>query len=85
MDMGQGASCDGLLLHPYRAHMQSLSVAVGGRTATLTKWEGGDRSQMLLCFPDVGDGKSKLYLKASYDEARGADTASKIFETIELK
>ena len=82
---GARASCGDLLFHPHGAAMQSLSLAVGGRAATLTNWEGGDRSRMLLCFPDVGDGRTRLYLQAIYGDARGADTARQIFDTIELK
>jgi hypothetical protein len=82
---GERGSCDRLLRHPDSATMQSSSVAVGGRTAMLTKWTGGGLSQMRLCFPDVGDGKTKLYLRAMYDDARGADIARQIFDTIELK
>jgi hypothetical protein len=87
LDYGYGArvSCDRLLSLSDKATLQTFSVEVGGRKATLSKWVDGTGSRMRLCIPDVGDGKTKLNLRVMYNDARGADMARQVFDTIELK
>ena len=82
---GERVSCADLPSHLDSAALQKFSVTVGGKTATLTKEVEGNRSWMHLCFPSMGHGKTKLYLRAMYVDARGANIAMQVFDTIKFK
>jgi hypothetical protein len=82
---GERLPCGLPLGHPDTATRQTFDVEVGGRAAKLQKSAEGDRAQMCLCFPDDGDGRTTISLRVAYGDARGAEVAGRIFDSVEFK
>lgn len=74
-------SCDQILNPADKETLQILNVEINGKSA----WQEKNQSEIYLCFPDVGDGKTGLNLGIMYKDERGADLARQILDTIEFR
>lgn len=93
---GKHISCD-KDVHALRdLEMSRKSVSepvIGGKRARLSLWTHGPDSyldglaqspEMILCFPDAGRGKGKMYFRAISPEPQAMVTAQQIFNSIEF-
>lgn len=69
-----------------QAMYRSSEVEIGGRRARQIFWKLGNpkHSQMMLCFPDLGDG-TVLKFGASLEDERAMDEAKVILASIEFR
>jgi hypothetical protein len=69
-----------------RPDFQTSQLVIAGREGSLFSWHDASHPEylMTLCFADIGDGRTRLHLRAASNEAQSMQVARQVFDSLEF-